>query len=128
MKPVTKQLSRFIIAGCSAVVTDCGVYFMLLQVMSPNISKTISFLSGTIVAYIINKYWTFEQPKKSGAEASKFWVFYLMTLAINVETNKLVLSITNQSVIWAFIIATGTSTVLNFIGQKWWVFKQQSIK
>lgn len=128
MKPLTKQLSRFIVAGCCAVGTDLAVYFMLLQVLSPNVSKGVSFLCGTVVAYIINKYWTFEQHQKSGSEAVLFLLLYLFTLAVNVATNKWVLTLTNQSVLLAFLVATGTSTVLNFIGQKWWVFKHKTIK
>ena len=87
-----------------------------------DVAKAISFLLGTVVAFVINKYWTFEKHEKSYKEMLQFGILYSTTLGANVLTNKIVLSKT-EIVFLAFIIATGVSTVLNFIGQKWWVFR-----
>ena len=46
----------------------------------------------------------------------------MLTLTINIFTNSFILNITDL-VLLSFVIATGVSTILNFIGQKWWVFK-----
>lgn len=117
-------MGRFLVAGFSAVGTDLAIYYLLLNFLDHSSAKAISFLSGTIVAFIINKYWTFEKKKKSLKEAASFLLLYLSTLVINVTVNKLSLSILPGWVFFAFLAATGTSTVLNFIGQKWWVFKR----
>ena len=122
MSKIKKELLRFLVAGLSAVATDMVTYYILLNFLNPDISKGISFLLGTIVAYLVNKYWTFEKKEKSYSEIIKFGVLYSITLAANVITNKMVMGSINIVFI-AFIIATGVSTVLNFIGQKWWVFK-----
>ena len=122
MTKIKKELLRFLIAGFSAVGTDMVTYYLLLKILDPDLSKGISFLLGTIVAFFINKYWTFERTEKSMGEVIKFGVLYGLTFWANVLTNKLILDQT-QIVIVAFIIATGVSTVLNFVGQKWWVFK-----
>lgn len=117
-----KELKRFLVAGCSAVGIDLISYYFLLQFFSHDIAKGISFLLGTIVAYIINKYWTFEKHEKSYAEVLKFGILYSMTLSANIIVNKIVLNITSI-VFLGFLVATGVSTILNFIGQKFWVFK-----
>lgn len=117
-----KELQRFLVAGLSAVGTDLGSYYLLLNLFAHNIAKTISFLLGTIVAYIINKYWTFQKTEKSYPEIFRFAILYSLTLGANVLTNKFVLDNTGV-VLLAFLFATGVSTVLNFIGQKFWVFK-----
>lgn len=122
MSRTKKELKRFLIAGLSAVSTDLVTYYILLNFLSHDISKTISFILGTVVAFFINKYWTFEKHEKSYHEIVKFGILYLFTLGANVMANRLILEYTNL-VFLAFLVATGISTVLNFIGQKWWVFK-----
>lgn len=122
MSQIKKELKRFLVAGLSAVGTDLASYYLLLNFLSHDVAKGISFLLGTIVAYIINKYWTFEKHEKSYTEILKFGVLYSVTLGVNVMTNKIVLEMT-EIVFLGFLIATGVSMVLNFIGQKWWVFR-----
>ena len=122
MNKVKKELKRFLVVGISAVTIDLTTYYLLLDFLSHDIAKAISFLLGTIFAFVINKYWTFEKHKKSYTEVFQFGVLYSVTLGVNVLTNKMVIDNT-QMVFLAFLIATGVSTVLNFIGQKWWVFR-----
>jgi len=123
MNQTQKELKRFFFAGIAAVSTDCGTYYLLINIFNYSTSKIISFILGTIVAYILNKYWTFERYEKSFAEIVKFTLLYSATLVANVLTNKFVLDISGNTVFLAFLSATGVSTVLNFIGQKWWVFR-----
>ena len=123
MKQLKKEMRRFLVAGISAVSMDLLVYYILLQSMSHSPAKTLSFLAGTVVAYIINKYWTFEKHAKSYGEMVKFSILYLTTLMANVAVNKVSLVILPEWVFFAFLAATGTSTILNFLGQKFWVFK-----
>jgi putative flippase GtrA len=118
-----KELPRFLVAGFSAVGTDAAFYWLLLHWFSHSPSKALSFMAGTVVAFVINKYWTFERKEKSFAEVMKFAALYTMTLGANVAVNKLALFLFPGWVGLAFLAATGTSTVLNFIGQKWWVFR-----
>jgi putative flippase GtrA len=81
-------------------------------------------VSGTVVAYFINKFWTFKQNKKSVSEVLRFAILYFLTFLANVGVNKMALNILTGSTIIAFLFATATSTLLNFIGQKYWVFKK----
>lgn len=123
MSLIKKELKRFIVAGICAVTTDLLLYYFLLMYLTHDISKGISFLIGTVVAYIINKYWTFEKQEKSYREIFQFGILYSFTLGANVSVNKIVLDLSNNTIILGFILATGVSTILNFVGQKWWVFR-----
>lgn len=123
MKKLKKELSRFLLAGISAVGTDLIIYYILFRYLGHDIAKGTSFLAGTVVAYIINKYWTFEKHTTSYSEVARFFILYSITLIANIGTNKLILSISNNKIFLAFLIATGISTIMNFCGQKWWVFK-----
>ena len=118
-----KEISRFLVVGFSAVACDFLVYYLLINFLNHTPAKAISFLSGTALAYVFNKYWTFEKKEKSHKEMLRFLVLYLSTFVVNVAINQGVLNILAGYVFFAFLCATGTSTVLNFIGQKWWVFK-----
>jgi len=121
--PLKKQLSRFLVVGLSAVITDFTVYFILLTVLPHPPAKILSFIAGTLVAYIFNKYWTFEKPHRSNYELITFFLLYTVTLVANVGVNTLALNLLPQYTLLAFLCATATSTILNFIGQKWWVFR-----
>lgn len=116
------QLARFIVAGCSAVAIDLCVYYLTFPVIGHSLAKLVSFASGTVVSFILNKYWTFESSRKSFAEVLAFICLYLMTMGANVLTNKLVLETLPGWFFLAFFVATGLSTVLNFLGMRYWVF------
>jgi putative flippase GtrA len=117
-----KELKLFLIAGLSAVAMDFITYYVMLNFLHHNIAKTLSFILGTIVAFVVNKYWTFERYEKTYKQIFQFIILYSATLFINVMVNRLVLDYAGL-VLLAFLIATATSTILNFTGQKWWVFK-----
>ena len=122
MNILMKQIQRFIFAGLSAVFTDLIGYITLLNFLNHDFAKTISFILGSIVAFIINKYWTFERHLRSLNEIIKFILLYGTTLGLNIFTNRFSLDLTDM-IFLSFLIATGLSTVVNFIGQKFWVFR-----
>jgi len=122
MNKLKKEMQRFIIAGFSAVGTDLITYYVLINFFSHYTSKTVSFIAGSILSFILNKYWTFEKHQKSFSEIWKFGGLYLTALGANVLTNGYILEVT-KLVFLSFVIATGVSTVLNFLGQKFWVFR-----
>lgn len=123
---IKRQLPRFLVVGSTAVLIDFLVYTVLIAFLPIATSKTVSFLSGTVFAYFANKLWTFEQKERDHVEMVSFFVLYGTTLLVNVSVNQLVLYILPGYILWAFLAATGTSTILNFIGQKWWVFRPKS--
>ncbi|AUP79384.1 GtrA family protein [Flavivirga eckloniae] len=122
---IKKQLLRFVCVGVLAVFVDFIVYFMFVELTDIKyaVAKFISFFSGTIVSYLINKLWTFEQKQRSPKQFWMFMILYIITLGVNVTVNTMVLSILKNTLL-AFLCATGTSTILNFMGQKYWVFKE----
>jgi putative flippase GtrA len=123
-----RQIGRFLVAGCTAVGTDTVVYFVLLYAAhwTHNPAKVTSFLAGALAAFVINKTWTFESRRKSVGEVILFLILYTATMFLNMGVNHAVLTwIWDQKVV-AFVAATGASTVSNFAGQKWVVFRRTS--
>ena len=70
------QLVKFIFSGIIAVAVDFGVYYFLNRYTGHNTSKGISFLTGSIVAYLLNKFWTFGAKEFSG---NRFFDFSFCT-------------------------------------------------
>jgi putative flippase GtrA len=122
MRKINEEIKRFIIAGFAAVSTDLVTYYIMLNFFKYDIAKMLSFFSGSIVAFMINKYWTFEKYKKSYKQIFQFGILYITTLVVNIIVNHFSLYFL-EWVFLAFLIATGASTILNFLGQKFWVFK-----
>lgn len=118
-----KEILKFLIGGGTAVIVDFLTYkiFMILGV-ERTVAKTLSFICGSIVGFIINKYWTFKSLKFEIKEILKYIVLYIVTAFINSQVNKYILLLF-ESEMFAFLCATGVSTILNFLGQKFLIFR-----
>ena len=119
-----KEVLRFLVGGGTAVVVDFCIYrLLLLFSWNMDIAKMISFICGAGVGFIINKFWTFERKQFVIKEMLKYVALYTCTGVINAIVNRCTLSIINIQII-GFLVATGVSTVLNFLGQKYVVFER----
>jgi gtrA family protein len=118
-----QEILKFLVGGGTAVVVDFFTYkiFMILG-LERTIAKTLSFICGSIVGFIINKYWTFKSPKFQIKEILKYTVLYILTAFINSQVNKYTLLLFGNEM-FAFLCATGVSTILNFLGQKFLIFR-----
>ncbi|HDL6963984.1 TPA: GtrA family protein [Yersinia enterocolitica] len=127
---IKRQLMIFLIVGSLTVAIDFFSYrgLILLNILGIDMAKGAGFILGTIFAYLANRMWTFggqEQEYVSGS-LWRFLALYSVTLGINIWVNSIMLVLLHTSglaVKIAFLIATGVSALLNFIGMKWFVFK-----
>ena len=120
-----KEVVRFITIGVFGTLVDYSIYIFSLDILGVVFSKVLAFVCGGIIAFTLNKIWTFENKDKVHFQLFKFVMLYLFTLFINVSVNSLILSFLEKKYLIAFTIATGIHTVLNFLGQKFWVFKEK---
>jgi putative flippase GtrA len=147
-----KQLIKFFMIGVFASLVDLIFYFFMLQIIplfeinlnfvgtvfhpdNNDLSKTISFVLGSLVTYNLNKYWTWKQKDRSHKRFAKFYTLYGISLMLNVFANKMALYVLNENAMFewvpkkflvAFVFATGTSAIFNFAGQKLWVFSSKA--
>ncbi|WP_428430583.1 GtrA family protein [Photobacterium chitinilyticum] len=119
---VDSDYSRFFIVGLSSVAIDYFCYHFLIDYVHTGYAKAISFILGSIFAYVMNNFWTFEAKVVRFQNIAKFSMLYLFSLTLNVFANDLSITVTG-SLFLSFLFATSISTVVNFIGQKFWVFK-----
>ena len=127
MNKSNQELKRFVASGISAVIVDFLIYSFLINLgLFFSFSKAISFSSGTIYSYFINKKWTF---KALGGFKTfiKFNVVYFISLNINIFVNNLIINFFDEqnfkSIFSAFIVSTLLSAIFNFLMIKTFVFK-----
>ena len=117
-----KEILKFLVGGGTAVITDFLTYkIFMISGIERTVAKTLSFICGSIVGFVINKYWTFKSPKFQIKEILKYTILYIITAFINSQVNKYTLLLFGSE-FFAFLCATGVSTILNFLGQKFLIF------
>lgn len=111
------------------------------------VAKICSFLFGFSVTYTLNNKWTWRKNDHTKERIFKSLVLYGLSLGLNVFLNSFFLdlletkgfvnyfpfSFANQIIefsgfkigshLFAIILTTGLTAVFNFLGQKFWVFK-----
>ena len=117
---------RFVITGGLAAVVDFGLYAAGLSAgLNVNVAKSLSFVVGTVTAYLINRRWTFQAPP-SRARFVAVMLLYLLTYTVQVGINYafyMRFAAHPWRVPVAFVIAQGTATVINFIVQRMVIFR-----
>lgn len=117
------------IVGVTTVAIDFAIYRILLFLDTPTApAKGVGFIAGTIFAYFANRLWTFDRAKGGRNVFALFVGLYLTTLVINVGANSGVIAVLGENervLALAFLMATGTSATLNFVGMRMIVFKNR---
>ena len=126
-----RHLFRFVISGGLSACVDFGLTLFLQFVVGTGypVAKAVGFFFGTLTAYMINRRWTFQ----AEASTKRFLVtMALYVLMFGVQWG-LAVSINHGLVdqgvaaFWAgtigFVIGQGVATTVNFIVQRWVIFR-----
>jgi putative flippase GtrA len=117
-----REMLLFLIVGVIATSVDYFVYFVLVDFeVSKEIAKSISFLSGVIVGYLGNSIITFHG---AVSRPARYLLVYALSLLINVSINSITYA-ASENGLMSWILATASSTTLNYLGLRHFVFTQK---
>lgn len=126
------QLVKFVLVGGFSAIVDFGstAIFTFWLGFGDTLAKSLGFVLGTLTAYFINRRWTF-QAEPSMKRFLITMATYLLTFVVQVGLYRVsipVLEGWELNDFWvrlfSFVIAQGTATVLNFVIQKFLIFKK----
>lgn len=127
---IRRELSIFLVVGCLTVAIDFMLYrgLVYLFLCDIGLAKAIGFVGGSIFAYFANRFWTFGEQRARSGSFWRFTLVYSFALVANIFINQgIFMSWDGSAVIYvAFLVATGVSAILNFVGMKWFVFTQRA--
>ena len=126
------EIGRFLIVGFTGVAIDFITYRVLLLVgLWIALAKAASFITGAVFAYFANRSFTFRVgSRRQRQELVRFVGVYSVALLANVTINSLALALIGRSELnigIAFVVATGVSATMNFLGMKLFVFGHHAI-
>ena len=132
MKIIDKKALKFIIVGIINTVVGTSVMFLLYNFAGVNywISSAANYIVGSIVSYVLNKYFTFNNKEKSVKQIVKFVVNISLCyfLAYGIAKPAVELMLTPLSVTvkenLAMLVGMGLFVIFNYIGQRFFVFKE----
>ena len=117
------SFSRFIVSGLCTTFVDFVIYMILSTFITISIAKIISMLSASALSFFLNKKFTFNDKQKTGAILLvRFYVVFALNVFANVGFNYLCFVLTGRK-IFSFVVATSVGMLVNYSGQKIFVFK-----
>lgn len=123
-----KELIKFIkfnAVGLLNTVIDFVVYTLLTAVgMNFAAAQVISYGCGMLNSYICNSRWTFKEKKDSAGRVFGFVLVNLAALGVSIGMLALCKNLWGLEGALAKLIATPFSLVINFVGNRLFVFKK----
>ncbi|NOW87144.1 putative flippase GtrA [Clostridium beijerinckii] len=125
------KIIKFLIVGGINTLIGVGVMLVFYNIFGFNywISSVANYIVGSIISYLLNKYWTFKNKNKSFKIIIKFiinvLICYLLAYGIAKPFVKIALSGVRERVQEnvAMLIGMILFTILNYFGQRFFAFK-----
>jgi putative flippase GtrA len=124
-KSLRKEIFYYLIIGVFVVAVDFLAYLFYHRSLSIDLSnsKRLSYLTGAVVSFFLNKTITFESSKQNLREPFLFIMLYLISFISNSITHDIAVNFLNGS--YPFYLSTALSVSINYLGQKFIVFKKK---
>ena len=132
MKLIDKTTIKFILVGIVNTLVGTGVMFLMYNLLHASywISSASNYIIGSIVSYVLNKYFTFQNKERSWKQVAKFIiniaVCYVLAYGIAKPVVMYILSGAGQKIQENAAMLAGMClfTGFNYIGQRMFAFKE----
>lgn len=119
-----KQIARFMVVGGFSTLVDFVIYMLLSVHVAITTSKAISMIFASVISYILSKNWTFKNNNETNStHIIKFYVTFFINFITNISANNIILDISGLK-IFSFVMATLSAMTVNFLLQRYWVFRK----
>lgn len=120
------QFAKYCVVGATAAVVDFGLLYILTDLVSVHylLSNTLSFIAAALVNYYLNRKWTFRSTGQKRKQLPIFFTVATAGLFINDGIMFLGVEYLTLHYLWAKVVATGIVTVWNYLGNKFFTFKE----
>ena len=112
--------------GILSTVFNYGIFAFLYKIVSVHyiLSSMIGYVSGLLLGYLLNKNWTFiAQVDKSKSYIVGYITVYAISLVSSQALLLFLVEILLINPLYANVLAIVLSTVMNFLGTNFFVFK-----
>jgi len=130
MRILLKQFIKFGIVGVSNTLISLAVYYLLVFLgMHYLIAHAIAFVLSVLNAYYWNRKYVFDSAKQNTKnQLVKIYIAYGATFLLSLLLLFLMIDILDISHLIAPLINLAITVPLNFLLNKFWVFRQAVVK
>ncbi|MDO5730992.1 GtrA family protein [Corynebacterium sphenisci] len=120
------RILRFTLVGVVGGITDYGSRYLLIAYgVDPSISRAMSYVLGSTVAYYLNSFFTFSGnrtgPEKAKAAAS-YLACFISAVCVDYAVRRTLPEYVHVLTV-SWVVSQAVATTLNFTLQNWWVFR-----
>lgn len=128
-----KTFWKFILVGVANTLFGTAIMFVFYNLLHLNywISSASNYVFGSILSYVLNKHFTFQEKGRTGRTLPRFvlsiTLCYLLAYGVAKPLAKLVLRGFGQSIQEnaAMLVGMGLFVLLNYCGQRFFVFRKK---
>ena len=124
-----EQVFKFIIVGIFGNILNYLVFLLFFKIFNFNylVAGVIGFLSPNPILFMLNRNWTF----KSKVKYRRMYLFFIISglgLCVHSSTQYIVYEFLGVPKVFSQLLGQLSSAILNFLLQKFYVFKESKKK
>lgn len=123
-----QEFQRFIVVGIVSTIVNYGFFYTIFGLSGRYIlASSAGYIAGLIVGYALNRNWTFGDKKadQKNKEFLLYCIIYAGSLVFSLLFLRALVEWAHFDPIIAQVFAIGLSTLMNFIGLRFIVFRNQ---
>ena len=139
-KLLDNTIIKFIIVGVINTIVGWVAMFLTLFLLNkantPHqvsywTSSAVNIVVGSIVSYLLNKHFTFQSNTEGKKDIGKFiiniLICYVLAYGIAQPVAKIIFSSCSKLILQIISLLSGSVlfTIINYFGQRFWVFKEE---
>ena len=121
-----RQFLRFAAVGATGTAVQYTTLWIGVEFFATSavIASAIGYVLGSVVNYLLNYFFTFASGKSHLETASKYYAVLGVGWCINTGLMALFVAQLQWNYWVAQIVTTGVGLVWNFLGSRFWAFRQ----